>query len=130
MGVQMQKRWCGGKGVFPSLALAGLLLAGSTQGAGGTESRSPAQGSIDTGALHPDAPPETVQFGRLVGVWQARQVSRTSDGSWSDDITTADWIWRYILDGHAIQDEWIVPVSRHECQGLLSGTTVLADRVG
>ena len=44
-----------------------------------------------------------------MGVWDARQVSRNSDGSWSGDTIRADWIWRYVLGGHAVQDEWIVP---------------------
>jgi hypothetical protein len=65
--------------------------------------------SSDAGVLHPGAPPETAQFEQLVGEWEARQVSRRGDGSWSEDTTTASWIWRYTPNGHAIQDDWIVP---------------------
>ena len=57
------------------------------------------------GRLHPQAPPETAHMGQLAGVWQATQTARNRDGSWSDKQTKADWIWYYILDGHAIQDD-------------------------
>lgn len=60
-----------------------------------------------SGKLNPAAPPETEQLGQLVGVWEAEQVKRNRDGSWSEEKTRAEWRWYYILDGHAIQDDWI-----------------------
>ncbi len=74
----------------------------------------PAYRDFVPGRINPDAPPETAQFGRLVGIWRATQTSRNADGTWSDQETEADWIWYYILDGHAIQDDWISPPLDHD----------------
>lgn len=65
------------------------------------------------GRRNPDAPKETEQFGRLVGIWDIRMSVRQGDGSWSkpEDALRAEWRFRYILDGWAIQDEWIAPPS-------------------
>ncbi|KAA3613108.1 MAG: hypothetical protein D8M58_12430 [Calditrichaeota bacterium] len=57
--------------------------------------------------LHPDAPPETKLLSQLFGEWDAYQVKRNKDGSWSSDTTHSAWRWYSILDGHAIQDDWI-----------------------
>jgi hypothetical protein len=59
------------------------------------------------GRLNPAAPPETEQLGRLVGIWDAEQIKRNRDGSWSDEKSHAEWRWYYILDGHAVQDDWL-----------------------
>ena len=63
-------------------------------------------GSIAT--LNPDAPPETQVLGQLAGEWQASQVKRNPDGSWATDTTRAEWHWYFILNGHAVQDNWVV----------------------
>lgn len=63
---------------------------------------------LNLGHLSPDAPPETQQFGQLVGSWAIADESLQPDGTWAEG-PGADWIWRYILDGHAIQDDWISP---------------------
>lgn len=62
----------------------------------------------DFGQLNPNAPPETEQFGRLVGAWDCTIANLNADGSWSTNQAT--WIWKYILDGYAIQDHWLNPV--------------------
>ncbi len=95
------------------IAVSGLLL-------GLQVSCSPASGpvttpmdeapGVDSGTLNPDAPPETASLGRLVGVWDVEQETRNRDGSWSE-ASRAEWRWYYILDGHAIQDDWIKPPS-------------------
>ncbi len=36
-----------------------------------------------------------------------RRCRRNPDGTWSDEKTHALWRWYFILDGHAIQDDWI-----------------------
>ena len=69
--------------------------------------QNPNPDSFTPGTLNPDAPPETAQFGQLAGVWSASQQSRHPDGSWSDPIEGSEWRFYYILDGHAIQDDWI-----------------------
>jgi len=57
------------------------------------------------GAPAPDAPPELRQFGQLAGIWLAEQEIRRRDGTW---VTAgpALWVWRYALDGFAVQDLW------------------------
>lgn len=56
------------------------------------------------GRLHPDAPPETEQFGQLVGVWECMNVANVN-GQWIAGWP-ATWVWKYILDGFAVQDLW------------------------
>ncbi len=57
--------------------------------------------------LNPKAPPETAQLAPLVGTWEAERYIRQRDGSWSSPVK-AVWQWYYILDGHAIQDDWML----------------------
>ncbi len=57
--------------------------------------------------LHPDAPSETRLLAQLFGTWDAYQVKRNRDGSWSGDTTHYEWRWYPILDGHGIQDDWL-----------------------
>ncbi len=86
-----------------SLAVASHRF-GKQSETGGTQ-----HNSFQAGALHAEAPPETALLGQLVGVWEAEQTFRNRDGSWSEKKTHAEWRWYYILDGHAIQDDWIKP---------------------
>lgn len=48
----------------------------------------------------------TAVLGQLVGTWTAKGISRNADGTWKTDTTASTWIWYYILNGHAIQDDW------------------------
>jgi hypothetical protein len=57
--------------------------------------------------LNPKAPVETNILGQLIGTWEAEQSFKNRDGSWNDEKKYAIWKWYYILDGHAIQDNWI-----------------------
>ncbi len=70
-------------------------------------SRDESGNQFKTAKLNPEAPSETEQLGRLVGTWNAEQVIRNRDGSWAEKKTYSEWRWYYILDGHAIQDDWI-----------------------
>ena len=63
-------------------------------------------GESGFGSLHPAAPSEGEQFGRLVGIWEASQKIRTQDGRWVDGAP-ALWTWKYALDGFATQDLWL-----------------------
>ena len=65
--------------------------------------------NFETGILSPEPPAETEFLGRLVGVWKAERKIRNQDGTWSEAVVEADWMLCYILDGHAIQDDWILP---------------------
>ena len=62
---------------------------------------------FDFGELNRDAPIETKILGQFVGIWEAEHSIRKQDGSWSDNKTKSFWKWYYILNGHAIQDDWI-----------------------
>lgn len=64
---------------------------------------------FDPGRVHPDAPPETAQFGRLAGIWDVEMDVRRPDGSWSEEPLVAEWRFRYVLDGFAVQDDWYAP---------------------
>ncbi len=55
-----------------------------------------------------NAPIETKQFGRLVGNWNIRDYSLSTDGSWQEQ-NGANWNFYWILGGSAIQDDWISP---------------------
>ena len=57
---------------------------------------------------NPDAPPETAVLGQLVGTWDIDQSIINKDGTWGGRKRHAIWKWYYILDGHAIQDDWIL----------------------
>ena len=63
-------------------------------------------GDGDLGVPHEAAPPELAQFGRLVGIWEARLKMRGQNGAWVEGAP-ALWIWKYALDGFATQDLWI-----------------------
>lgn len=58
--------------------------------------------------INPNAPNETQQFAQLLGKWQVKDFQLQKDGSWKPG-KGADWNWYTILDGHAIQDDWISP---------------------
>jgi hypothetical protein len=57
------------------------------------------------GRLNPLAPPETEHWGRLAGVWSCTIPTTTPDGA--PGQSRATWTWRYILDGHAVQDVYV-----------------------
>lgn len=57
--------------------------------------------------LNPEAPVETKILGKLAGTWDAEQSFLNRDGTWKEEKKYSIWKWYYILDGHAIQDDWI-----------------------
>lgn len=63
-------------------------------------------GAKNYGEIHPDAPPELAQFGRLAGRWQCAMSERRSDGSWRSRAAPVVWTWFYTLNGWAVQDIW------------------------
>ncbi len=54
------------------------------------------------------APAETSQFGQLVGNWAITDSGIDKDGNWKAG-NGADWNFYWILNGTAIQDDWIAP---------------------
>ncbi len=85
--------------------LSFILIALDTLSAQQTTSSK--QTDISSKGLHTDAPPETQILSQLFGIWDAYQVKRNRDGSWSSDTTHSEWRWYSVLEGHAIQDDWI-----------------------
>lgn len=77
---------------FSALLLAGIASAHQAPAAG-------------FGRLSPDAPPETAQFGFLVGEWSCETRAMRPDGSLQDG-PGATWTGYYVLGGWAIQDDW------------------------
>lgn len=63
-------------------------------------------GAADRTAPHPDAPPETAQFGFLIGAWDCVIRTMGPTGELGPG-RPATWRGRYILDGWAIEDLWI-----------------------
>lgn len=57
------------------------------------------------GRLNPAAPPQTAQFAFLIGVWDCKTKFLTPQGNHAE--ASATWTGRYILDGWAIQDDWV-----------------------
>ncbi len=55
---------------------------------------------------HPAAPSETSQFGFLIGERRCTALRLQPGGTYVEGAP-ADWNGRYILDGWAIEDEWI-----------------------
>jgi hypothetical protein len=82
--------------------LGALLAAAGPIGCAGH--RAP----IAPGGPNPAAPPETAALDPLIGCWRVEGESMTPEGAWQENLP-ADWRWRYILDGFAIEDEYIAP---------------------
>lgn len=84
--------------VTRTLLLSALVLSTLTTG-------SPPAAAGEYGELNPAAPPETAQYGFLIGEWQCTIRAMQPDRSFKEGSAT--WTGRYILDGWAIQDHWI-----------------------
>ncbi|WP_222981627.1 hypothetical protein [Flagellimonas meishanensis] len=59
------------------------------------------------GTWNKNAPKETIQYGRLVGMWDCLITNYQNDTIVSQ--TKANWVFKYALDGYAIQDFWKNP---------------------
>ena len=62
---------------------------------------------LDFGRLNKNAPPETEQYGQLVGEWECLVTSYRNDTIFAQSV--ANWIFTYALNGYAIQDYWRNP---------------------
>ena len=90
-----------------AVGVLSLLIAGST----------PAQAPRE--APHPKAPEETKQFQFLVGSWDCKTRFLSGPGQYVEGRAT--WTGRFILDGWAIQDDW---VSQQAGGGAFHGTNI------
>lgn len=72
---------------------------------------------------NPEADDRLMQFGRLVGSWALDVSFMDADGS--EETTSAEWHWTWILDGRAIQDVLVLPArSQHSEGGHQFGTSL------
>lgn len=65
------------------------------------------EGSTKSQTLNNNAPAETESLGRLIGKWDAKIERLDNDGNWNPGTNKIEWHWYFILNGHAIQDDWI-----------------------
>jgi hypothetical protein len=56
------------------------------------------------GTINPDASAALARFAFLVGRWKCDARIKLPDGNWA--TMQASWLGRFILDGHAIADEY------------------------
>lgn len=86
------------------------------------------------GRRHPEAPPETEQYGRLAGVWYV-ETKALDQGRWYC-CWNALWAWKYVIDGFAVQDYWyqreedLPPVSPLERDNSLTQLRVFDPKEG
>lgn len=59
------------------------------------------------GTKNEKAPEEVRQFGQIAGLWLIQNESMNRQGEWSAP-DTAYWAFKYILDGYAVQDLYLV----------------------
>lgn len=92
-----------------------LVFLGCTQNGRTTD-------CVSYGSRNPSAPSEIIQYGRFVGAWGCTVSNLQGDGTWMEK--TANWEFRYILDGYAIQDFWISPGEAEEGKNQYLGTNI------
>ncbi len=80
--------------------------------------------NYDYGRMNPNAPKQIEEYGQLVGKWDVTISQPDSTNTWVE--SNATWVFKYILDGHAIQDYWINPssASLQEGQNQFLGTNI------
>ena len=66
------------------------------------------EASTKNQTLNKNAPAETESLSRLVGKWDAKIEILDRDGNWNPSTHKVEWHWYFILNGNAIQDDWIV----------------------
>ncbi len=71
-----------------------------------THQEQPFQEFLDPvfGRIAPEAPPELATFAFLIGSWQCNARIKSTGGEWQR--LEAQWVGRFILDSHAIVDEY------------------------
>jgi len=58
------------------------------------------------GTANKEAPDEVKQYGQLAGLWAIKTKNMDRAGKWSDG-KPAFWVFKYILDGFAVQDLYL-----------------------
>jgi hypothetical protein len=67
----------------------------------------PPSASADQQSLNSKAASGTEILGQLNGNWLVQMQIRDQEGNWHSQDQYREWRWYYILDGHAIQDDFI-----------------------
>ena len=82
-----------------------LALIGPARPAAGAAEENPMdQVDQEFGEPNPGAPAELSRFAFLVGRWRCEARVKSASGQWQ--TFQATWVGRYILDGHAVADEY------------------------
>lgn len=104
---------------FLKFLLAMLSMSGMTVMMGGElpDGEAAQTTPADTAAQSPIAP-----FDQLLGTWEVAQSIRNQDGSWSEKPQKYKWKFYPILEGEAVQDDWIVVDSTG--QETVAGTNI------
>ncbi len=84
-------------------SILAIILLISILGCGTENSRMVSLKSI-YGEINSNAPKETLQFGQLVGKWNVTSSDSIPNEGWHESKAT--WIFKYSLDGYAIEDTW------------------------
>ncbi len=90
---------------FVAIPAVALMLFAPLAVVGEPEALAPSQ-VPSFGRLNPEAPPETAQFDFFIGEWECTMKTMRPDGQGYGE-RKASWTAYYILDGWAIQDEWV-----------------------
>ena len=64
------------------------------------------------GKAHPEAPEQIKDFEPLIGSCDCKSTSRKPDGTWADTVEMK-WLFKYIMDGKAVQDETLKADGAH-----------------
>jgi hypothetical protein len=92
-------------GLVGILVAAVLLAVGQERSAAGATHTAPMHDiGLEFGKINPNAPAELSQFAFLIGKWRCQAKVRSGERDWQ--TLQAEWIGRYLLDGHAIADEY------------------------
>ena len=96
-------------------ALAGVLfLSSGALGAGETPLVS---------ASSSEAPEGLKQYGQFEGHWTCAPEFMDAEGNWQKADARPQWVWHYVLDGHAIQDVFL-PYPERSPPGASKGTNL------
>ena len=64
------------------------------------------------GRLNPDAPQAVADYAALIGKCNCSYSTRNSEGNWSEP-SGMTWVFKYIMNGMAVQDETLKPDGIH-----------------
>jgi len=87
--------------IFAAIALTLTILCCKT---GKTVDIGSPDKMTNYGTPNPDAPKETIQFGQLAGKWAVTSFDSIPNEGWHESKAT--WVYKYTLNGFAVEDIW------------------------